>query len=123
MWKGKQPSYKQDLKDILILSFASNGRALLYAGSVEDIFNNWHKAASYAKENGMVPIDITEGGQYLSVPNRRTDLKYTRKQIRRIWYRASVKYCLNIENSVKTFVCGANGESIFRRREILAMLR
>lgn len=71
----------------------------------------------------MVPIHVTEGGKYLSFPHRKQALHYTFEQFRRVWDRASIKYCLNIEGAVKTFVCGASMDSTFRRKEIPAMLR
>lgn len=116
-------NFLRDLDMIRILSFKSNGKALLYAGYIRNQFNNWVKAARYAQEHSMVPIEVTEGGKYISNPDRKTDLKYSDYEFRKIWKRASIKYCVNIEGSVKTFVCGSREESVFRSKEIHAMLR
>ncbi len=108
---------------IRILSFESEGKSLLYAGLMTGKFNNWAKAEEYAKTHGMVPIQLTEGGKYLSDPERRSELNYSSQEYERIWDRGSVKYCFNIKGSVKTFVCGARERSAFRRKEIHAMLK
>lgn len=121
---GKEThSFADDIRKILILSFASYKKALLYAGYEEDKFDNWSLAAIFAKAHNMVPIHVTEGGKYLAVPDRISDLNYTQKQSKRMWDRASIKYCLNIEGMVKTLVCGAGMDSTFRRKENPAMLR
>jgi hypothetical protein len=121
---GKEkPNFADDLCKIVILSFASYRKALLYAGFKEDMFNNWSLAASFARAHNMVPIHVTEGGKYLAVPHRKNELHYTFEQFQRVWDRASIKYSLNIEGAVKTFVCGAAMDSTFRRKEIPAMLR
>ncbi len=116
------PTFAKDLQAIRILSFSSYRKTLLYSGQVKGKFNNWSLAASFANANGMVPIETTEGGKYLSDPNR-ANLDYTRFEFKRIWDRASIKYCLSIEGAVKTFVCGAWDQSAFRRKEIPSMLR
>lgn len=117
------PNFADDLRKIFILSFASFRKAVLYSGSLPDSYDNWKLAKSFAQAHGMVPIELTEGGQYLSIPDRKIELKYNRYELGRIWDRASIKYCFNIEGSVKTLVCGAWDESTFRRKEIHAMMK
>ena len=117
------PNFADNMRKIRILIFASHKKSLLYSGYKEDKFNNWKLAEDFAQANGMFPIQETEGGKYLSDPDRRKKLKYEESQITNIWNRASVKYCVNIEGSVKTFVCGAWDRSTFRRKEIHAMLK
>jgi hypothetical protein len=116
-------NFADDIRRIRILSFASYRKSLLYAGFKQDRYDNWSLSARYAKANNMFPIHLTEGGQYLNTPDRNKDLKYSWDECRRIWDRASIKYCFNIEGSVKTFVCGSNEDSTFRRKEIHAMLK
>lgn len=121
---GKEtPNFADDIYLIRIMSFASYRKALLYAGIKQDEYNNWTLAKAFAKVHKMIPIDKTEGGNYLNIPDREKDLNYTFKQFQRLWHRASIRYCLNIEGTVKTLVCGARRESTFRRKEIPAMLR
>jgi hypothetical protein len=108
---------------IRILSFESDGKSILYAGFIKQKFNNWARAEEYAKAYNMIPIQFTEGGKYLSNPDRKSELNYSEDEYLRVWDRGSVKYCFNIVGSVKTFVCGARKESIFRRKEIHAMLK
>lgn len=117
------PNFADDLHKIRILSFASYRKSLLYAGFKQDLYDNWSLSARFAKANNMFPIQLTEGGQYLDVPDRYKDLDYSKDEYKKIWDRASIKYCFNIEGSVKTFVCGARKNSTFRRKEIHAMLK
>lgn len=117
------PNFADDLHKIRILSFASYRKSLLYAGFRQDLYDNWSLSARFAEANNMLPIQLTQGGSYLAVPDRKKELLYTRKEYRRIWERASIKYCFNIEGSVKTFVCGSNPDSTFRRKEIHTMLK
>lgn len=108
---------------IRILSFESQGKALLYAGYLKDKFNNWDLADKFARANNMVPVQFTEGGQYLSVPDRKIDLNYSDDEFTKVWDTASITYCISIKGSVRTFVCGSNKRSTFRRKEIHAMLK
>lgn len=117
------PNFADDIRKIRILSFSSYEKSLLYSGFKATRFNNWSLAARFAEANNMFPIHLTEGGKYLSVPDRDKDLNYSRYEYRRVWDRGSIKYCFNIVGSVKTFVCGARKESTFRRKEIHAMLK
>lgn len=113
---------KEDFLTIKFNSFASHGKAVLYAG-VGKLFNNWVAAIEYAKKNNMFPIQYTEGGLILDETDNERGQTYSGDDYKRVWDRASVKYCLNIEGSVKTFVCGATNKSTFRRKEIHAMMR
>lgn len=117
------PNFVDDLYKIRILSFTSYRKSLLYAGFKIGQYDNWSLSARFAKANDMFPIQLTEGGEYLNVPDRDKDLKYSKDEYQRVWDRASVKYCFNIEGSVKTFVCGSKQNSTFRRKEIHAMLK
>ncbi len=116
---------QEDFLTIKFNSFASHGKAVLYAGvdKIKNTFNNWVAAIEYAKKNNMFPIQYTEGGLILDETDNERGQTYSGDDYRRVWKRASIKYCLSIEGSVKTFVCGANDESIFRVREIHAMMR
>lgn len=117
------PNFPDDIRKILILSFESYRKSLLFAGYKENMFDNWALARKFAKSHNMWPIHDTDGGKYLNVPDRDKDLKYSAGQIRQVWNRASIKYCVNIQGTVKTLVCGAGMDSTFRRKEIPAMLR
>lgn len=119
----EKPNFADDLRKIRIMSFASYKKSLLYAGEKKNKYNNWALAASFAQANNMYPIQATEGGQYISIPDREKDLKYSGDQYKKVWDRASVKYCVNIEGAVKTFICGSRQSSTFRRKEIHAMLK
>lgn len=116
-------NYKEDLANIQILSFESEGKAVLFAGFRRGHFSNWDDAKFYADKHEMKPIHETEGGKHLNTPKNEREKIYHPEQLRRVWNRASVKYCLKIEGSVRTFVCGANPKSTFRRKEIQTLLR
>ncbi len=118
----EKPNFADDYRKIRILSFASHRSALLYSGQKEE-FDNWALASSFAMAHGMIPIEQTEGGLYLSTPDRKKELKYTPYELQSVWDRASIKYCISIEGSIKTFVCGTWDQSTFRRKEIHALLR
>ncbi len=116
---------KEDFLTIKFNSFASRGKAVLYAGvdKISNLFNNWVAAIEYAKKHSMFPIQYTEGGLILDATDNERGKTYSGDDYKRVWDRASVKYCLNIEGLVKTFVCGATNRSTFRRKEIHAMIR
>lgn len=116
------PNFADDLRKIRILSFSSYRKSLLYAGFERNRFDNWKLAADFAEAHNMFPIQATEGGEYLSKPDRKIELRYSKQELKRIWDRSSINYCISAEGSVKTFVCGANPDSTFRRKEIHAMM-
>jgi hypothetical protein len=117
------PTFENDYQLIRILCFQSFRKAVLYAGSEDGVYDNWKLSSEFAKKNGMFPIEETEGGKFLSEPVRKYVKDYPEHKLPIIWVRSSIKYCLNIEGSVKTFVCGARKQSIFRKKEIQALLR
>lgn len=119
-----RPTYHNDRNQLRVLSFESFRKAMLYAGYDENgKFDNWKLAIEFAKCHGMYPVQETEGGKFLNIPNREEIEEYPKKQLKKIWKLSSIRYCLNIEGSIKTFVCGADDQSIFRRREIQSILR
>lgn len=113
---------QEDFLTIKFNSFASHGKAVLYAG-IGELFNNWAMAEDYEAKRNMMPIQFTDGGKILNENNDQRYKEYEEKDYNRVWWKASIKYCLSIEGSVKTFVCGATDRSTFRRKEIHAMMR
>ncbi len=119
-----QPTYSNDRKQLRILSFESFRKAMLFAGiDRQGKFDNWNLAHKFAEQNGMYPVFKTEGGVFLDIPDRRFIEGYSDTDLKKIWISSSIRYCLNIDGSIKTFVCGATSESIFRSKEIQAVLR
>jgi hypothetical protein len=116
-----KPHLMGDYLTIRFNSFASNGKAILFAGFKPEIFNNWVLAFEYAAKHDKVQIQNTQGGIILNENDTERGKRLKKRDYILVWKRASTKYSLSIEGSVKTFVCGANDESIFRTREIQAM--
>lgn len=120
--EGKH-SFDQDSVAITLLSFCSFGRALLYAGRDKGIVDNWARARKYAKSNKMYPVQLTEGGLFLSFPNRFKTTGYSQSEAESIWRSASRRYCRSIVGDVRTFVSCAGLTSIFRKVEFHHLLR
>lgn len=116
-----KPHLKGDFLTIRFNSFASDGKAILFGGRKDDVFNNWVLAFEYAARHERVRIQDTQGGIILNENDAERGKQLERDDYKLVWKRASTKYCLSIDGSVKTFVCGANDESIFRVREIQAL--
>lgn len=97
---------------------------MLFAGyDPEGKFDNWTLAREFAKAKSMYRVFETEGGKFLAVRDREKLEEYPKDKLRKIFVSSSIRYCLNIDGSIKTFVCGANKDSIFRSKEIQAVLR
>lgn len=116
-------NYKDDVLTIHVLCFASDGRAVFYSGKIDGLFKNWERAENFSKENNMRPIHYTEGGLYLSEPDRYKVPKYGITLAEKIWTRASRLYCNDVYGDVQTFICCSRSESIFRTAEINQLLR
>jgi hypothetical protein len=126
-----QQNVLRDLRLIKVLSFASNGKALLYSGvRIDDltntvIFSNWVSAAEYAKVHDMIPVELTKGGHVLSHPDRFKEYKkrYGTDEVAiLLWKLASQQYVRQIEGCIRTLVCCSQHNSTFRTVELPELL-
>ena len=106
-------------------SVDSNGRAVVYSG---DNGKNHSRALEY---KGTIPLDRTEAGKKLNGVYERNAKRYPypkdlvkREQMsNQIMSVASKRYAQNAKGDVKTFVCGARPNSVFRKTELPTLLK
>jgi len=105
-----------DIKTVRSMGFSSDGKAILFSGS-----GNPSRTKAYAEQNGIKPIEITEGGKNLSTYNRYRTVSCQKAD--HAWREASRKYVNSIEGEVRTFVVGAGSERLFRQVELPTALK
>jgi hypothetical protein len=105
----------------------SNGRAVFYSGGA-----NYFRAYEYANQKRAVTVERTSAGRALFTLkplNRNTNNVYTRNPLTanrhadRISTITSWRFAKTASGDVKTFVCGARHNSVFRKTELPTLLR
>ena len=122
-----------DLHEMKSYPYISEGKALFFAGPKA----NWKQAETFAQNNKMVSIARTKGGKTLEALQDKEILNYVARKgnqskeinsdsvkagVNRIWGSSSRRYAAAAKGDVKTFVCGANTRSIYRRIELPTLL-
>ena len=74
-----------------------------------------------ASKAGLQPIQETQGGQQLKLPDRYE--LYGEKVAKALWKEASVEYAKSAEGKVITFVCGAKLNGTFRTAELEPLVK
>ncbi len=105
------------LKNMTGYAYTSEGKSMFYAGE-----GNWQRASEYAEMHNMNPVTQTRPGEILDTVVTREQSSINRDDKKAIWRSASRSYAAQVEGNVKTFVAGANPDSIFRKTELSTIL-
>lgn len=97
-------------------SVDSKGKAIFYSG---DNGRNHKRAVNHP---GRIPLDRTDAGRKLDGIYQRNNQRYRSVKARKLskdaMSIASHRYAQNARGDVKTFVCGAKPDSVFRQTEL-----
>lgn len=116
---------QEDIHAANTYSVDSNGKAVCWSGG----YGNYLRAQEYAHQNKAVTLERTTAGRALNGVFERNNLRFPKNQVEsdklshRITTVASKRFAQNASGDVKTFVCGARPNSVFRKTELPSLLR
>lgn len=122
--------YIAEIKVAREATVESQGKAIFYSGggiTRNRLTKNHVRALEYAKKTDARLIDTTEAGKKLDGVYDRNNTRFDNEAhsmmlSRHVMKIASKRYAQQARGDIKTFVCGASPQSVFRKTELPALL-